>query len=456
MTDIYQGTGSGATSVLTPPPSPEWIAEPPPWTPSWTPPTAAGGAGGDGGFGPVGPLPGWQPPPPEAPRKRGPGGIAVVIAAALVSAAIGLGIGSRLGRSTSAPVAAASTPAISPAPAIGGTTPSGGTTPTPSGGTTPTQPATGSVPSDAAAIATKVTPGIVDINIQLGYQGGAAAGTGMVLTSSGEVLTNNHVVKGATTISVTIPSTRRTYSATVVGTDPTEDVAVIQLRGASGLKTIPIGNSGTVTSGDAVVAMGNAGGVGGAPSVVTGTVQAVDQTITASDQGGGNAETLTGLIQTNTPIQPGDSGGPLANNQGQVIGMDTAASSARRFSGGAPVSFAIPINRALSIAQQIESGQASSTVHIGQPAFLGVSLSASSVGSGALVTGVASGTPAAGAGMAAGDAITAINGTSVTSASGLTAAMQGHRPGDRVTVAWTTQAGTSRTATITLGAGPAD
>jgi S1-C subfamily serine protease len=379
--------------------------------------------------------------------------VAIIVVAALVSALIGLGIGSRLGRPATTTVPSAFAPATVPA-----------TVPATGGATVPTAPATGgasspgssAIPADAAAVAAKVTPGIVDINTTLQYQSARAAGTGMVLTASGEILTNNHVVNQATTISVTIPSTGRTYSATVVGTDPTEDVAVIQLKGASGLKTIPLGDSGSVKVGDAVVAMGNAGGVGGAPSIVTGTVRAVDQTITASDQGGTNAETLNGLIETNAPVAAGDSGGPLANTAGQVVGMDTAASSARRFNGGATVSFAIPINHALSIAKQIESGQASSTIHIGLPGFLGVGLSSTATGNGAVVTGVASGTPAESAGLGAGDTITAVSGTTVTSAQGLTAAMQGRHPGDKVTLSWTDTGGSSHTASITLAAGPAD
>ncbi len=233
-------------------------------------------------------------------------------------------------------------------------------------------------------------------------------------------------------------------------------MAVIQLQGASGLTTIPTGDSAPSPPGDSVVAMGNAGGVGGAPSSSRGTVRAVDQTITASDQGGANAETLNGLIQIDTPIQPGDSGGPLVNANGQVIGMDTAASSARRFNAGATVAFAIPINHALSIAQQIESGKANSTVHIGLPGFLGVSIDTTSSGNGAVLAGVASGTPAANAGLVAGDTITAINNTPVTSASGLTAAMTGHKPGEKVTVTWADRSGASQSASVTLAAGPAD
>ncbi len=446
MTDIYEGPGSGATSVLTPPAAP-------PWSPSWVPPTQPSGGGGFGGFGPTGPFPGWQtspPPPPQAPRKS-LAGLVIVIVAALVAALIGIAIGRQLGRSSTP------TAAISPA-TVPATAPPTNATTAPTGGNTPSTPSNGagSVPADSGAVANKVVPGIVDINTQLSYQNAAAAGTGMVLTASGEVLTNNHVIDGATSISVTIPSTGRSYSATVVGTDKAEDVAVLQLKGASGLKTIPLGDSSTVRVGDSVVALGNAGGKGGAPAVVTGAVRAIDQTITASDMGGANAETLSGLIETNAPIQPGDSGGPLANNSGQVIGIDTAASSARRFNGGATVSFAIPINHALSIARQIDAGQASSTIRIGLPGFLGVGVAASSSGNGATVSSVAAGTPAAKAGLVAGDTITAVDGTAITGGTGLTTALHPHHPGDRVSLTWVSAAGASHTATVTLASGPAD
>lgn len=462
MSDNYPGPGSGSTSVLTPPSSmPDWIAEPPPWSPPWTPPTEPGyNGGGFGPAGPAGPWSGWQPPTPEAPQQKGRRGIAIIVVAALVAALIGAAIGSQLGR-RSHPVAASLVPTapVTPGASSGSATPGSGAT-TPSGGTGSTPPAgsgsTGSGTADSAAVASKVTPGIVDINIKLGYQSGSAAGTGMVLTPSGEVLTNNHVVEGSSTISVTVPSTGKTYNATVVGTDPTEDVAVIQLQGASDLKTVPLGDSGSVKAGDSVVAMGNAGGVGGAPSVVTGTVTAVDQTITASDSNGANAETLNGLIEMNTPIQPGDSGGPLANANGQVIGMDTAASAGRRFNASATDAFAIPINHALSIVHQIESGKASSTVHIGLPGFIGVSIDTTQSGFGAVISRVASGTPAESAGLVAGDTITAVNSTSINSASALTAAMQGRKPGDKVTLTWTTQSGTTKSASVTLAAGPAD
>ena len=176
-------------------------------------------------------------------------------------------------------------------------------------------------------ITSKVSPGLVDVVSTLGDENGEAAGTGMVLTSTGEVLTNNHVIDGATSISVTDIGNGRTYKASVVGYDKTQDVAVLQLQDASGLTTVSLGNSATVSTGQSVVAIGNAEGKGGQPSVVTGSVTALNQSITASDEGSGTSEQLTGMIETNAPIEPGDSGGSLVNSAGQVVGMDTAAST---------------------------------------------------------------------------------------------------------------------------------
>ena len=220
-------------------------------------------------------------------------------------------------------------------------------------------------------------PALVDVVSTEGDQGAVAAGTGIVLTSNGTVLTNNHVIRGATSIKVTDVGNGRSYTAKVVGYDATKDVAVIQLQNASGLTTASLGDSSSVQSGDSVTALGNAGGKGGTPSVATGTVTALNQGITASDDGSGaNSEQLTGLIETNADIQPGDSGGALVNSYGQVIGMNTAASSGTQFqseSGQSAVqAYAIPIDKAESVAKQIEGGQDSSTVHIGATAFLGI------------------------------------------------------------------------------------
>jgi S1-C subfamily serine protease len=338
-------------------------------------------------------------------------------------------------------------------------------------------------------IASKVDPGLVDVKATLGDQGATSLGTGIVLTSNGEVLTNNHVISGATSVSVTDIGNGQTYKATVVGYDESQDIAVLQLSGASGLTTASTGDSSSVSVGDSVVALGNAGGVGGTPSVAAGSVTALNQSITASDESSGSSEQLTGLIETNADIQAGDSGGPLVNSHGQVIAMDTAASTNYQFggygngafgggygnggsgssgtgssssNGSTTQGFAIPINTALTIAKQIDSGQASSTVHIGATAFLGVQIAGSSQGQGfqqttqgVAIVGTESGTAAANAGLGDGDVITSLDGKSVSTGTDIQDILVGHHPGDKVSIAWTDAEGQSHTATLTLGTGPA-
>jgi len=316
----------------------------------------------------------------------------------------------------------------------------------------------GSGPSSAAAsaVAAKVDPGLVDINVTLSYQQESAAGTGQVLTSSGEVLTNNHVVDEATTISATDIGNGKTYSASVVGYDRTGDLAVIQLHGASGLATVNIGDSSKVAVGQSIVAIGNAGGTGGTPSVAPGTVTTLNQSITASDDNGGNSEQLTGLIEVNANVQPGDSGGPLVTTAGDVVGIDTAAAQSFSSYSGQGAGYAIPINTAITIARQIEAGKGSSTVHIGTTAFLGVEVETpENGGSGAQVYSVASGSPASSSGLAAGDVITSVGGQPVTSLSSLSTIMAGHSPGDSVVVQWTDPEGNQQSATVRLASGPA-
>jgi S1-C subfamily serine protease len=290
--------------------------------------------------------------------------------------------------------------------------------------------------------------GVVDIDTVLQYQDAQAAGTGMVLSSDGEILTNNHVVAGATSISVTVVSTGTTYTAVVVGTDPTDDVAVLRLQRASGLQTVSL-STAAAQVGQSVTAVGNAGGTGGTPTAAAGQVTAVSRTITASDETGSSSEQLTGLIETDANVQSGDSGGPLYDSAGAVIGMDTAASS-----GGTPDGYAIPIATAVSIARQIEAGVDTGTIHSGYPAFLGVSVQDGD--GGALVAGVAAGSAADDAGIAAGDTVTAVGGHPVTSADGLGTALESYSPGSRVPIAWTDASGTGRSATVVLGTGPAD
>jgi S1-C subfamily serine protease len=320
----------------------------------------------------------------------------------------------------------------------------------------------GATTLSTAQIASQTDPGLVDVISTLGYQHGTAEGTGMVLTSNGEVLTNNHVVAGATSIQVRDIGNGKTYSAKVVGYSDSNDVAVLQLSSASGLSTVKLGNSSSVRVGQHVVAIGNAEGKDGTPSVVTGTVIQLGADITASDDGSGNSEQLTDMIQSNAGIQPGDSGGPLLNSSGEVIGMDTAASTSNSPVGTTAAeitqAFSIPINKALSIADQIEAGRASTTVHIGASAFLGVEVSATTTGGqssgGVTIEGTVSGTAAANAGLTAGDTITSIDGHDITSSSDLQATIQLYHPGDKVTVGWQDQYGQAHRSAVTLTQGP--
>ncbi len=326
-----------------------------------------------------------------------------------------------------------------------------------------TATATSKTVLSASQIAARVDPALVDIVSTDGRLGATSAGTGIVLTSNGEILTNNHVIQGATSIKVTDVGNGHTYTATVVGYDAAQDIAVIQLQNASGLTTASLGDSATVQAGDSVTALGNAGGKGGTPSVATGTVTALGQSITASDELSGTSEQLTGLIQTNADIQPGDSGGSLVNSYGQVIGIDTAASSGYQFQAqsGQTQAYAIPINEAVSIAKQIEAGTTSANVHIGATAFLGVGFSAQgSFGgqggsSGATIAQAVSGSPAAKAGLTAGDVITSVGGQSVSSASDVAHALVKYHPGDSISITWLDQSGQSHTATVPLATGPA-
>jgi S1-C subfamily serine protease len=420
-------------------------------------PPPPGGASGWGGGGPAGPTnqPGgwnypWQNPGPPQPRRTLPGAITALLLA--VAVLVGLGIGHGVWKS-------AQPSGLSTG---NGSNNSGGIFNNPLGGNSGSgsgnsgnSGSSGSTPANVGSISAKVAPDLVDINTALSYEHGEAAGTGIVLTSNGVILTNNHVIAGATSVSVTDVGNGRTYPGTVVGYDRIHDIAVVQLQGASGLQTASIGNSGKVSVGDEVIGMGNAGGAGGTPSSAAGTVTALNQSITADDESNGTSEQLTGLIQTNANIQPGDSGGALVNASGEVIGIDTAASSSFQFENpNNDQGFAIPINQALSIAGQIRSGQASDDVHIGPTAFLGVLVNTTGSNSGATLSSVVSGGPAANAGLAGGDTITTVGGKTVSSPANLTTIISRYSPGDKVAVGWVDSSGTNHQATVQLGSGP--
>jgi S1-C subfamily serine protease len=327
-----------------------------------------------------------------------------------------------------------------------------------SGTTTPSSSSGSSSGSaSAASIASKVDAGLVDINTTLSYEHIEGAGTGMVLTSNGVVLTNNHVVEGETSISVTDIGNGKVYGATVVGYDRALDVAVLQLTNASGLSTVTLSSSAPST-GEQVVAIGNAGGKGGTPSYAAGTITATNQSITASDSATGASEQLTGLIETDAGIVPGDSGGPLVNSSGQVLAMDTAAAQGFSFQTQGTQGYAIPVSAAASTARKILDGASSSTVHIGATAFLGVSVESPQDGgtgsSGALIATVVQGGPASNAGLIAGDTITSLEGTSVSSPEALTEAMITQKPGNTVQVGYLDSSGQQETVSIQLGSGP--
>jgi len=307
-----------------------------------------------------------------------------------------------------------------------------------------------------AAVAA-VTPGLVDVVSTIGYDGAQGAGTGVVLTSDGIVLTNHHVVAGSTSLTVTDIGNGRSYSAKVLGYDRSHDVAVLKLVGASGLQTAPLGDSSKIAIGDAVVAVGNALGKGGAPTAVAGTVTDLSQSITAQDSANGTSEQLTGLIQVDAPIQPGDSGGALVAADGTVVGIVTAGSVSSSGQQTATQGFAVPMATAHLVAEQILAGQASSTVHIGGTAFLGLQVGGAvptTVVSGVAVAGTVSGSAAESVGIVAGDVVTALDGRPVATSEALKAVLDGHHPGDVITVAWTDQLGNAHQAKATLSSGP--
>jgi S1-C subfamily serine protease len=442
----------------------------PGWVEAWSVPagsTRSGSSHGGGppqGWGPGGPDPYWTPGPP----RRGSISVAVTALLVLVAALAGVAIGRSLPDSSStssaAPIltipsqGASGTSGSSGASGPSGVSGASGVSPGVSGPGVTLPAHTGSNknstgaggPRNATSIAAKVDPALVDINTDISYDKTEAAGTGIVLTSAGLVLTNNHVINGASSISVTDIGNGHMYPATVVGYDESADIAVLQVKGATKLETARLASGSKTPVGLPIVAIGNAGGLGGKPTVAPGSITALNQSITASDEGNGTSEQLSGLIQTNADVQPGDSGGSLVNVDGAVIGIDTAAAQNATTANSAQ-GFAIPIATATSIGMKIEQKQASSTVHIGATAFLGVEFSPQMVP----VSKVLAGTAAERAGIVKGDTITSLGGAAVNAPGDLTKLLVKYHPGDMVTLMWKTAADVIEHATVILGTGPA-
>lgn len=314
-----------------------------------------------------------------------------------------------------------------------------------------------SLSSTAQAAVAKITPAVVNVVTTVDYGTGQAAGTGIVLSADGKILTNHHVIEGATAIRATVVGTGQTYEATVLGSDATHDVALIQLQGASGLPVAELGDSDALQVGDLIVGVGNAGGDGGEPTSVEGQVTGLEQSITASDADGSSAQQLSGLIEVDANIQSGQSGGPLVNSAGQVVGMNTAAASTNGPGAYTATGYAIPIDDAVAIATAIARGEQSGTIRTGQTPFLGVQIAseAAATGQGVPIAGVVAASAAEQAGLGAGDTLVAVDGTAVTSAEQLTSLIQSHEVGDQLRVEWVGSDSANHSATVTLGAGPA-
>jgi serine protease Do len=307
-------------------------------------------------------------------------------------------------------------------------------------------------PVDIGAAAAAVEPAVVQVTTKIDYQQAIGTGTGMVIDPGGVVLTNYHVVAGANTITGTVGG--RDYPVDLVGYDRKNDIAVLQLRGAGGLPTAPIGDSGQVVVGEPTVGLGNARGVGAPLTHETGPVTGLNRSVNAEDSLTGSSEEVNGLIEVAADVRPGDSGGPLVNGAGQVIGVVTAATVNFQM-GPAGKGFAIPINDAMAIAGQIRSGAPSPSVHIGQPTLLGVGVGTQPRnGGGIIVRDVMVGGPAAQAGLAVGDVLTNLDGTNLDSATTLTYVLDRHYPGDVVDLTWIDRSGQQRTGKAALVSGP--
>jgi len=463
------GPGSpGSGTPPPPPPSGFWPAAPPeapttdavppvppvaptpPTGTAWPPSSGAPPAVPPYGGGPVAAWPTPIPPPPAAARTS-PRWLVIAVVAALIGGAVGAGIAEAVG--TGNPVG---TPVIKvgdagPGPALAGNA---------------------SIPQ----IVKQILPVVVSIDAKgpasssaaglFGSVGGGTQedeGTGMIISTDGEIITNNHVIAGATTITVTLYGQTKALPTTLVGADPSSDVALLKIDAPpTNLQAITFGNSRQLQVGDAVIAVGNALGLSaGTPTVTSGIVSATGRTVQAGDSSGTTTETLTNIIQTDAAINSGNSGGALVDSSGQVIGMNTAVASSS--SGNAPaqnIGFAIPVSTIEGLLSQLRHG---GTVKATK-AYMGVEVEDDSTqlqqsygfvpSSGAVVVSVESGSPAGNAGIEQGDVIVSYNGKAVNSAINLTTDVQASAVGSTVPITlWRGQ--NKKTVSVTLAQAPA-
>ncbi|MFT3876728.1 MAG: trypsin-like peptidase domain-containing protein [Propioniciclava sp.] len=278
----------------------------------------------------------------------------------------------------------------------------------------------------------------------------SVAGTGMIVSPDGYVLTNYHVVRSTSSIKVTIADTGRRITAQMVGRDATKDVAVLKLPGVRNLPTVTL-DTDDVTVGDVVIAAGNANGQGYV-SAHRGNVQGLGRSINvkgATEQD--PLQRLEGLIETNAPAWPGDSGGPMFDADAEVLGMTTAGGGDDQETDRRV--YAVPIDEAMAVVNQILAGDESGTVVIGPKAYLGIIVEADDSAA-VTVSRVTDGTPAAKAGLRPGDVITAVDGQRVRTRAELSTVLDGIEPGTTITLEWTTDTGQHHSGPITLTAAP--
>ncbi len=408
------------TDLMNPPTQPPTQpANQPPTQPANQPPAL------DSHGAPLAPPPAPPAPPASAPpaspsrepapadRRRNPRLLTAVVVSALVGAAVSGGIVAVASHDDAAPAATAS--------AI------------PAG-------STATADNPIAALVAQATPSIVSIHdsvVQTDMFGqtaaGQAAGTGFVLTADGYIVTNNHVIDGATDITVDF-SDGSNAAAKVVAADPNSDLAVLKVD-QTGLTPIELGSSSSLQVGDQLVAVGNALDLSGGQTVTSGIVSATGRSLTEP-----NGVQLVNLIQTDTAINPGNSGGPLLNMSGQVVGINTAIAG----SGAQNVGFAIAIDPAKQLIDDLQKGQV--PVH----ALLGVSTQPQQDGHGVAVVQVTNGSAADDAGLRAGDVITSIDDATMATPDNLATAIAEHQPGDKVQVTYERN-GKPSTVTVTLG-----